>query len=118
VTSLTMEAFRRGISTPAPRTLARYGMTVEDWLELLAEQDWMCPICDKTGPEVKWNIDHEHARGWEKMSDKEKREYTRGILCAYCNHRRVHSTISAKIAQRIADYIRRYEERKARRAAK
>lgn len=112
-TELTMEAFRRGITTPAPSTLARYGMTAEEWLELLAGQGWCCPICDKTGKGVKWNTDHEHVRGWDKMPAKERRLYTRGILCAYCNYRRVHSSISADIAQRIADYIRRYEARRA-----
>jgi len=111
-TQLTMEAFRRGITPPAPATLKRYGLTSEEWLELLAGQDWMCPICDKTGADVKWNTDHEHVRGWEKMKPAEKKAFTRGILCAYCNYRRVHSSISANIAQRIADYIRRYESRR------
>lgn len=109
-----MEAFRRGVTTPAPSTLKRYGLTAEAWLQLLADQDWMCPICEKGGPDVKWNTDHEHVRGWDRMNDRERSKYTRGILCAYCNHRRVHSSISARIAQRIADYIRRYEERVGR----
>lgn len=111
-TELTMEAFRRGITPPAPATLARYGLTSEEWLELLAAQGWMCPICDKTGKDVKWNTDHEHARGWEKMKPAEKKRYTRGVLCAYCNYRRVHSSISANIAQRIATYIAKYEARR------
>lgn len=111
--SLTLEAFHRGIVTPSPQTLRRYGITREQWLELLAAQDWKCPICDKTGPDVKWNTDHEHVRGWDKMSDKERARYTRGILCAYCNHRRVHSSISGDVAQRIADYIKAYEARRA-----
>ena len=111
-TELTMEAFRRGITTPAPSTLARYGITAEEWLEQLAAQGWCCPICEKTGPAVKWNIDHEHVRGWEKMKAGAKKQYWRGILCAYCNYRRVHSSNSAAIAQRIVDYVRRYEERR------
>ena len=113
MTSLVMEAFKRGISPPAPQTLARYGLTSDEWLGLLAGQDWCCPICLKTGEDVKWNTDHEHARGWEKMKPEQKKQFTRGILCSYCNYRRVHSSISAEIAQRIADYIRKYEERKA-----
>jgi hypothetical protein len=111
-TELTMEAFRRGITQPAPSTLARYGLTSGEWLALLAAQDWKCPICDKTGADVKWNTDHEHARGWDKMKPAEKKRFTRGILCAYCNYRRVHSSISADIAQRIATYIATYEKRR------
>ena len=113
--SLTLEAFRRGITQPAPSTLKKYGMTAEEWLELLAEQGWICPICERDAADLKLVTDHEHARGWAKKPDKEKREYTRGVLCAHCNYRKVHSSISAAEAQRIADYIRRYEERRARR---
>lgn len=110
--SLTMEAFRRGVTPPAPATLARYGMTAEEWLTLLADQGWICPICVRPAGELKLVTDHEHAAGWAKMKDKDKKTYTRGILCSFCNHRRVHSTISAEIAQRIADYIARYEKRR------
>lgn len=113
---LVLEAFRRGVTTPAPSTLARYGMTADAWLRLLAAQGWICPICERDAAELKLVTDHEHARGWAKMPGKERAKFTRGILCSYCNHRRVHSTISGVIAQRIADYILRYEKRQAKRA--
>jgi hypothetical protein len=109
---LELQAFRRGITPPAPATLARYGLSAEEWLGLLAAQGWKCPICLKDAADVKLNTDHEHVRGWEKMKPSQKKEYTRGVLCNYCNYRRVHSTISGKIAQRIADYINAYETRK------
>lgn len=111
-TELTMEAFRHGATPPAPATLARYGLTTEEWLELFAAQGWQCPICEKPASEIKTNTDHEHVRGWDKLKPAEKKKYTRGILCSYCNYRRVHSTISAEIAQRIATYIKTYEERR------
>jgi DNA-directed RNA polymerase subunit RPC12/RpoP len=114
--ALVMEAFRRGITLPSPQTLRRYGITADQWLQLLADQGWKCPICLKTGPDVKWNTDHEHVRGWDKLSDKERARYTRGILCAYCNHRRVHSSNTAVIAFRIAVYIFKYELRRLRSA--
>ena len=113
MTGLVLEAFRRGITTPSATTLRRYGLTADEWLQLLADQDWKCPICERDAAELTLNTDHEHVRGFDKMTEAEKKPYTRGILCAYCNHRRVHSSISADIAQRIANYIRRYEERKA-----
>jgi Recombination endonuclease VII len=111
---LTMEAFRHGATPPAPATLARYGLTSLEWLELFAAQGWKCPICLKPAAEIKTNTDHEHVRGFDKMKPAEKKQYTRGILCAFCNYRRVHSSISAEIAQRIADYIAAYEARRAR----
>lgn len=111
---LTMEAFRRGVTAPAPQTLARYGLTSNEWLALLAAQGWRCPICLKDAADVKLNTDHEHAAGWERMAPDEKKRYTRGILCAYCNHRRVHSKNSGEICQRIADYVKAYEARTGR----
>lgn len=111
-TELTMAAFRRGITPPAAATLARYGLTSEEWLEMLAAQSWMCPICERDAGKLRLNTDHEHVRGFDKLPPSEKRQYTRGILCAYCNFRRVHSTMSAELFQRCADYVRRYEERR------
>lgn len=111
-----MEAFRRGITTPAPSTLAKYGITADDWLSLLEEQGWICPICERDAAGLTLNTDHEHVRGWDKMPDKEKKQYTRGVLCSWCNHRRVHSKIGGAEAQRIADYIKRYEARTGRNA--
>jgi hypothetical protein len=111
---LTMEAFRRGVKMPAPSTLRKYGMALPDWLELLAGQGWRCPICLKNAGDVKLVTDHEHAAGWKDMTDRERAKYTRGVLCTYCNYRRVHSSISAEVAQRIADYIKAYEARTGR----
>lgn len=113
MTSLVMEAFRRGVTPPSAQTLRKYGMSSDEWLQLLADQGWRCPICLRDAGKLRLNTDHEHVRGFDKMPDREKKQYTRGILCAYCNFRRVHSTMSAELYQRCADYVRRYEERKA-----
>jgi hypothetical protein len=113
VTPLNLEAFRRGITPPAPSTLARYGLSAEEWLGLLADQGWRCPICERDAGKLKLNTDHEHARGWEKMKPEQKREYTRGVLCAHCNFRKVHSTNDGATSRRIADYVEAYERRKA-----
>ena len=46
------------------------------------------------------------------MPPEERRRYVRGILDSWCNHRRVHSTMGAVEAQRIADYFKAYERRR------
>lgn len=107
---LLREAERRGVRPPTTATLRRYGLTVDEWLCLLKDQGWMCPICLRT--KVVWNTDHEHIPMWKTRSDEERKARVRGILCAHCNHRVVHSTISAETAQRIADYMKRYEQRR------
>lgn len=112
MTPLEKEARRRGIRPPAPATLRRYGLTALDWLALLSGQGWRCPVCRKTGAAVKWNTDHDHVPGWAKRTPEERRRYVRGVLCAFCNHRRVNSRMSAAEAARIADYLAAYEARR------
>lgn len=113
MTALEREATRRGIRPPGPATLRRYGLTVVGWLMLLRDQGWRCPVCHKTGPAVRWNTDHDHVPGWKAMAPELRLLYVRGVLCAYCNHRRVNSRMSALEAQRIADYLAAYEARRA-----
>ena len=110
--SLLAEAKRRGIRPPSPATLRRYGLTAQDWLRLLAAQGWRCPICHKTGASVTWNTDHDHVPHWRRMVPSQRWRYVRGVLCAYCNHRRVNSRMSAAEAQRIAAYLAAYEARR------
>lgn len=109
--TLADEAKRRGIIAPQPATLRRYGITVKDWLALLAGQGWRCPVCLKrTG--VRFVTDHEHVVGWKGKPPEERKRYVRGILCAFDNHRRVNSRISAAEARRVADYLAAYEARR------
>lgn len=105
------EAARRGIIPPQPTTLRRYGLTVLEWLALLAGQGWRCPVCEKrTG--VRWVTDHEHVPAWKAKPPEERKRYVRGVLCSFDNHRRVHSRISAAESQRITDYLATYEARR------
>lgn len=53
-----------------------YGLTVDDWYELLESQGGVCAICgiDKPGHGTNWCVDHCHETG-----------KVRGILCHACN---------------------------------
>lgn len=116
--NLTMEAFNRGITPPAAKTLATYGLTQDDWIGLLKAQDWLCPICLKgndrpKGKNALWNTDHEHVPGWKHMPPEQRRTFVRGILCYHCNRRVVGNHRDADKVQRVADYLRAYERRRA-----
>lgn len=108
---LIMQATQRGIIVPAQRTLDRYGLTQEEWLNLLERQGWCCPICRRHRG-VQWVTDHEHVRGWAKMPADQRKRYVRGILCRHCNWKIVHSRLQAEQARRIAVYLEAYEERR------
>jgi hypothetical protein len=107
---ILIEAEKRGIVAPTIATLEKYGLTEIEWLQFLMAQGWKCPICLRE--QTKWNTDHDHVPKWKTMLPIERKKYVRGILCWYCNHRRVNSRMSAEEAQRIADYLAAYEARR------
>lgn len=111
MSTLIDQARRRGIKPPSPATLRRYGLNAVEWLALLAAQGWRCPVCTKARG-VRWNTDHDHVPGWAKLPAAERKRYVRGVLCAYCNYRRVNSRMSAAEAARIASYLAAYEARR------
>lgn len=107
---LRQEASERGIRVPLARTLDKYGIDDLFWLALLAGQDWKCAVCLKS--RATWNTDHQHVPGWSKMPPERRRIYVRGVLCWHCNRTVVPSNLSAADGRRVADYLRRYEERR------
>lgn len=58
------------------KRLAAYGITAEQYTDMLVQQGNMCAICKTKTPGGKgtWHIDHCHSTGW-----------VRGILCHHCN---------------------------------
>lgn len=114
MTALETEAARHGIKPPSLATLRRYGLTADEWLALIKAQGWRCGVatCGKRGGGVRWNTDHDHIPGWPKLPPEERKKYVRGVLCPWCNHRRVNSRMRAIEAQAIADYLAAYEARR------
>ena len=94
--------------TPKLKTLRRYGMTPEDWETMLWTQGGKCPLCHRGPPDVRMVTDHEHARGFRKMTAIQRRRHVRGICCLRCNMRFLRAGLTAEIAQNVADYLRRY----------
>lgn len=73
-----------------------YGLSKEQYLELLASQDHRCIICGKHQDDCKYNlsVDHNHQTG-----------AIRGLACTYCNHRIIGSHKDATLLRRVADYL-------------
>lgn len=112
MSALQEEAARHGIRPPGAATLRRYGLTADEWLALMKAQGWRCPVCLKSGASVRWNTDHDHVPRWASRPADERKRYVRGVLCAYCNFRRVNSRMPAIEARRIAEYLAAYEARR------
>lgn len=64
---------------------SRYGLTPEDYNQILAKQDYKCAICGTTKPggNGRFHVDHDH-----KCCPEEKKSCgrcIRGLLCSRCN---------------------------------
>ena len=79
------------------RTLRRYGLTVRDYKEMLAAQDYRCAICGSTNPYHKskvFCVDHCHETG-----------KIRGLLCHPCNNGLGRFQDDPKLLRAAAKYL-------------
>lgn len=81
--------------------LKRYGLTLETWEEILAEQGGVCAICrqepSRTGQNTqRLQVDHCHSTG-----------RVRGLLCLRCNSLLGHARDDQTILAAAIIYLRR-----------
>lgn len=72
-----------------------YGIALEEYKAILAAQGHRCPVCLKPLSGLSNPVDHDHKTG-----------VVRGILCTYCNRRRLGQLREWEIVQRMADYLK------------
>jgi len=95
--------------------LARYGLTVEKFDEMLAAQGGRCAICrtDKpggVGGPRGWHVDHDHT-----CCDTRKRscgKCNRGVICTNCNHVLGNAKDDREILLAAVDYLDLYRARR------
>jgi hypothetical protein len=73
-----------------------YGITVEQYDQLLEKQGNSCPICQRDRSHFKTNlcVDHNHTTG-----------EIRGLLCGYCNRRLIGRHKDGDLLRRMAAYV-------------
>jgi hypothetical protein len=85
-------------NTRDSKYMSRYGITVEDYNKLLADQGWCCAICKISwldDESVKhWPVDHSHITG-----------KVRGIICDLCNRGLGYFKEDAEILRSAATYL-------------
>ena len=100
---------------PTEKTLEKYGLTERDFLEMLAAQDYKCPICGKTpnpskrDGKIRFVVDHHHAKGWKKMPPERRKQYVRGLLCWYDNRYFLSKGITREKARAVGEYLANFE---------
>lgn len=75
----------------------KYGITLEQFEELLKKQNNCCAICLKheSDHKTKFHVDHNHKTG-----------EIRGLLCNFCNRRVIGRHTNADIFERATAYLR------------
>ena len=95
-----MDAFRaagkKKVSDRKSRLKRKYGLTLEDFDEMLASQGGGCAICGKPDPD---NVDHDHVTG-----------RVRGILCWNCNIAIGQLEDDSDRARAMAEYLHTDDE--------
>ncbi len=82
--------------------LAAYGLTVENYNELLEKQNMCCAICKRDTPTGKWKrfcVDHCHKTG-----------KVRGLLCNECNRGMGLLKDDPSLLIKAANYLKESEE--------
>ena len=64
---------------PTPKTLAKYGLSEQEWIELYNKFDGACHVCHIKPSSDRLYIEHEHFKGWTTMSPEEKKKRVRGL---------------------------------------
>jgi hypothetical protein len=72
-----------------------FGITLEEYKAILAAQGHKCPVCLKPLSGISNPVDHDHKTG-----------VVRGILCTYCNRRRVAQHTDWEIVYRMYKYLK------------
>ena len=105
-----VEGKRYEIKEPRPATLKKYGLSLNEWKNILAEQGYRCPICKNVLYKTT-NIDHFHAKGWVNMPDERRKSYIRGVTCWYCNKNAIYKGVTIEKACNLVDYLVDFEKR-------
>lgn len=83
----------------AKSLLRRYGMTLQEYYERLADQDGRCAVCDEE-PEDRLQVDHCHDTG-----------AVRALLCGGCNAMLGRSRDRPDVLRRGAVYLEQHATR-------
>lgn len=99
-----------GVRIPTLRTLARYGLSMKDYERIMRRQKWACAVCGNVPPSGILHIDHEHIRGWKRMSPDQRKKFVRGVCCWFCNSVILRRGATPTKLRNAAKYLERYEK--------
>lgn len=96
---------------PTQKTLDKYGLSSDDWLEIFHSQGNSCAICHKPSSSGRYYIDHKHLPKYKTLPPEVRRKAVRGILDFVCNNRILTKGVTIEKLRNAADYLERFELR-------
>ena len=117
-----------GLRVPLKSTLAKYGLTEDDWLKLAHGQGFSCAVCRKVPESGILHVHHNHVKGWAQKKNRagrvvettaewnrrfppsKRRLYVVGLVCQFCNRFVLARTMTLRKAKNIVTMMERPEE--------
>jgi hypothetical protein len=96
---------------PSKLILDKYGLSSQEWEDILHKQGDMCPICKKESKTGRYVTDHFHAKGWKKMSPEQRKLYIRGVTCWWCNKQIIGRGITIEKLQNAINYLLEFDNK-------
>lgn len=94
---------------PTKQTLAKYGLSLEGWLNILIKQGGVCAICRKLPSTGRLCVEHFHRKGWKQLPPEERRKDVRGLCCFACNTQYLGRGITVEKARNVLAYLEAFE---------
>jgi hypothetical protein len=94
-------ARRKGLKPRTASSLKKYGLTLDQWQELLAKGGGRCWICGKGGLTKHLSVDHDHTLA------KLGHMIVRGLLCQRCNRAIGAFEWSDEVIAKAIEYMKR-----------
>lgn len=86
--------------------LAWYGITEDEYAEILAVQGGVCAGCKRPPSDTRnLDVDHKHQRGDKRCEPLERAAHVRGLLCHRCNRGLGLMGENPETLRRLADYL-------------
>ena len=82
------------------KLVKNFGITIEQYEQMLADQNGECAICGGTDKKKSLAVDHDHETG-----------KIRGLLCGRCNPSVGFLLNSVERAQKIIEYIKKFSDK-------
>ena len=96
---------------PSQKTLDKYGLSSDEWVEIFKSQGEVCKICKKESKTGQYVTDHAHVKNYKKLHPEERKKYVRGILCWWDNKQIVGRGVTIEKLQNAITYLLEFEKK-------